>query len=457
MFATLGFFSLLTVSGRAPTPQPAALYYRPRIEVWTNRGDDPYASGQAARVSFRTEQDAYVTLFRVDTDGRVRVLYPREPWDDNFARGGRDYEVEQRSTRDAFYVDDYPGVGYVFAVAAADPFVYDAIKSEDHWDYRVIADGRVRGDPYVALTDLAQRIVPDGYVDWDYDIAPYYVQQHYDYPRFLCYDCHTYVSYPYWSPYDYTCVRFRIVVFDDPYYYPYRYYDGTRVVFTRPLRPAPRFIFKDRQGSSVFVTRVPQRPVNDDHRRDVGVRGRDLGGSIPPPNIQPRQRPITGGGPPAIERPRERPITGEQPHNDDDRIGRRRPDHPEHPERPEHPEHPERPDRPGRPDTPSNPDRPERRERPDRPGQEVRPEVFRPDRVRTEPPAAVAPERPRVEPRRPPESRPQAAPSTPSRDQPPAASPPPPAPPRSEPRAEPKRDAPREKPKNEPELKRRKP
>src|SRR2546426_7017076 len=74
--------------------------------------------------------------------------------------------------------------------------------------------------------------------------------------------------------------------------------------------------------------------------------------------------------------------------------------------------------------------RPERRERPDRPGQEVRPEVFRPDRVRTEPPAAaVAPQRPRVEPRRPPENRPQAAPSTPSRGQPPPASPPPPPPP----------------------------
>jgi len=454
MLATLAFFSLLTVSGRAPTPQPAAFSYRPRIEVWTNRGDDPYASGQAARVSFRTEQDAYVTIFRVDTDGRVRVLYPREPWDDSFARGGRDYEVEQRSSRDAFYVDDYPGVGYIFAVAAADPFVYDAMESEDHWDYRAIADGRVRGDPYVALTDLAQRIVPDGYADWDYDIAPYYVQQHYDYPRFLCYDCHSYVSYPYWSPYDYTCVRFRIVVFDDPYYYPYRYYGGTRVVFTRPLRPAPRFIFKDRQGSSLFVTRVPQRPVTDDRRRDVGVRGRDLGGgSIPPPNIQPRQRPITGGGPPIIERPRERPITGEPPHNDDDRIGRRRPEHPEHPE------HPDRPDHPGRLDTPRNPAPPERRERPDRPVQDVRPDVFRPDRVRTEPPAVVAPERPRAEPQRPPESRPQAVPSTPGRVQPPAASPPPPpaAPPRSEPRAEPKRDAPREKPKNDPELRRRKP
>src|SRR5438034_575752 len=150
MFATLGFFSLLTVSGRPPTPQPASFYYRPRIEVWTNRGDDAYASGQAARVSFRTEQDAYVTLFRVDTDGRVRVLFPREPWDDNFARGGRQFEVDgHQLSSEAFTIDDYPGVGYLFAVASADPFRYDDISTNEHWDYRVIADGRVRGDPYV--------------------------------------------------------------------------------------------------------------------------------------------------------------------------------------------------------------------------------------------------------------------------------------------------------------------
>ena len=461
MLATLGFLSLLTVSGRAPTPQPASFYYRPHVEVWTNRGDDPYGSGQAARVYFRTEQDAYVTILRVDTDGRVRVLYPREPWDDNFVRGGREYDVLQRSAPDAFYVDDYPGVGYIFAVAAADPFVYDAIKSEDHWDYRLIADGRVRGDPYTALTDLAQRIVPDGYADWDYDIVPYYVQQHYDYPRFLCYDCHTYVSYPYWSPYDYSCVRFRIVMFDDPYYYPYRYSGGTRVVFTRPLRPEPRFIFKDRQGSSLFITRVPQRPANDDRRRDVGVRGRDLGGgTIPPPRIQPRPRPITDGDVPVTERPRQRPLTGDPPRNDDDAVGRRRPEHPDHPDHPEHPQHPEHPDhpdhpdrrdRPGQSDTPNPPDR---RERPERPVQEVRPDVPRPDRARTEPPAVVTPERPRSEPRRPAESRPQSVPPAPPRVQPSA---PPPAPPRSEPRAEAKRDASKQRPQNEPELKRRKP
>src|SRR5205085_608973 len=132
-------------------------------------------------------------------------------------------------------------------------------------------DGRVHGDPYVAVTDLAQRIVPADYGDWDYDLAPYYVQRHYDYPRFLCYDCHSYVNYSSWSPYDYSCVRFRIVVFDDPYYYPYRSYGATRAVFTRPLRPEPRFIFKDRQASDAFVTRVRARPADDNQRREVPV------------------------------------------------------------------------------------------------------------------------------------------------------------------------------------------
>src|SRR2546422_1763792 len=140
------------------------------------------------------------------------------------------------------------------------------------------------------MTELAERIVPDGYVDWDYDVISYNVGQHYDYPRFLCYDCHTYVSYPYWDPYFNSCVRFRMVVYDDPWYYPYRYYGGSRTVFVRPYRPQPRFIFKDwgtdRPSREGFVSRERERPVNDNTRR--GVTGRDIGGlrRAPPPNVR---------------------------------------------------------------------------------------------------------------------------------------------------------------------------
>ena len=330
MLTTFGLLSLLVGS--------AVVADRPRVEIWTDRGDDPYASSQGVRVHFRTEQDAYVTILRIDTDGRVRVLFPREPWEDNFARGSRDYDVPGRDSRDAFYVDDYPGVGYIFAVVAGDAFVYDALESHDHWDYRAIADGRIHGDPYVAVTDLAERIVPPAYGDWDYDLAPYYVQRHYDYPRFLCYDCHSLVNYSSWSPYEYSCVRFRIVVYDDPYYYPYRTYGATRVVFTRPLRPEPRFIFKDRQASDAFVTRVRARPLDDNQRREIDTRGRDPEGTgvVAPTHAEPRPRPSTGGQ--SDERDRDRP-----------RERRRQPDAPAQPApraRPAQPARQERPEPP---------------------------------------------------------------------------------------------------------------
>jgi hypothetical protein len=454
MLTAFGLLGLLASAGGGGGV-PAADGYRPRVQVWTDRGEDPYASGQGVRVHFRAEQDAYVTIIRIDTDGRVRVLFPREPWEDNFVRGAREYEIQGQSYRDAFYIDDYPGVGYIFAIAAADPFTYDALARNDHWDYRVVANGRVHGDPYVAVTDLAQRMVPDGYSAWDYDVVSYYVQQHYAYPRFLCYDCHSYVSYSAWRPYDYTCVRFRIVVFDDPYYYPYRTYGDSRVVFTRPLRPEPRFIFKDRQGSDAFITRVRERPLTGDpRRRDEGVRGGDLGGAgvIPPPRLGDRQRSVTGGGTNdpgrsitgddgARNRPRQRSISGDQ---GDDRRGQGQ----SH-ERPEHREHPTgsdpgQPDRGIRPDNPAVPsqrargDRPERAKRPDQPSGADRP-TPRAEQPRDAPaPRAEPRPEPRAAPapRERPESRPE---------------------PRVEPRAAPPPRAPLDKARPEPELKRRKP
>ncbi len=291
MLATI---ALLTTVGIALPPRGTALPpARPRIEAWTSRGDALYRRGDGVRVYFQADRDAYVTLLRIDTDGRVRVLFPRAPWEDNFARGEREYEVQGLGSHAAFRIDDEPGMGYVFAVVAADPFDYHAIVSADHWDYRLIADGRVRGDPYVALTELVERIVPPGYADWDYDLIPYYVERHYDYPRFLCYDCHAYARGPSWDPYHWSCVQFRLVIYDDPWYYPYRHRHGTRVVVVRPYRPVPRFVFRDHDGGR-FVTRVRERPVNDDTRR--GTRARDPGGvGAAPGPVAPRSRPAPRG------------------------------------------------------------------------------------------------------------------------------------------------------------------
>ncbi|MBK7716785.1 MAG: DUF4384 domain-containing protein [Gemmatimonadetes bacterium] len=355
--ALLLALTALTISGPAPTPTPPDAIIarwvrgtstdRPRINVWLNR-DDVYNRGDNARVYFKSDQDAYVTILRVDTDGRIRVLFPIDPWEDNWARGGRTFEVLGRERDEAFRVDDYPGVGYLFAIASEDPFNYDDLVRGDHWDYRAISDGRVRGDPYVAVADLAERI---GQADaYDYDVAEYNVERHYDYPRFVCYDCHTYASWRYWDPYSHYCSRFRIVIYDDWYYYPYRHYRGGTVI-VRPYRPGPRYVFKDYDQRNDYITRVAERPRVPEDRRPVIDRDRtsaDVGGrgSVPAP-VSPRRRtgePATPGATSPNATPRRRTPEAGTPTAPQSDGNRRRPsDQPSAPQaRPESSSEPRR-------------------------------------------------------------------------------------------------------------------
>jgi hypothetical protein len=262
------------------TPAPSIGSTAGRVEIWTGR-DEPYRRGEGARVYLRTDEPAHVTVFRVDTDGRLRVLFPHEPWGDTYVRDRREFELSGSRGGRSFIVDDYPGVGYLFAIASRDPFDYQDITRGDYWDYRLVDGGRLRGDPYVFLTDLADRIAGGG--DYDYDIAPYYVDRRYDYPRFVCYDCHAYAAYDEWNPYERACSEFRLVVYDDPRYYPYRYNRGRNVVADRLAHPGPRYVFRDADPRSEYVTRLQRRRPDEPARTSDDVGGQ---GSVPAPGTQ---------------------------------------------------------------------------------------------------------------------------------------------------------------------------
>ncbi len=269
----------------------------PGIRIWTSNDNDVMRRGDRMRVFYRTEHDAYVTIFRVDTDGRIHILFPRTPDEENYGYGGATYTVSSAGNGTAFYVDDYDGVGYLFGVASSAPFNYDGLFDDGRWDLHLISDGRVHGDPLSSLEDLAQRMLPEGFADYDTHLLPYYVEQRYSYPRFVCYDCHAYVPYTSWDPYLAWCRRYTLVVWNDPYYYypsywyPTRYYGGTRVVYASPGRGS-RYVFKTRDNAAPGIDYRDRRgvgrgsPSAPDGR---GVRGTDIGGtgSIPAP---------TGGG-----------------------------------------------------------------------------------------------------------------------------------------------------------------
>lgn len=269
---------------RPPAHAPAG----GRIAVWTDR-DDPYARGEDANVFLRVDEPSYVAVFRVDTDGRIRALFPREPWTDTYVREERQLQVSGARDGRSFVVDDDPGMGYLFAIASAEPLDFRAITRGDYWDYRLVDGGRIQGDPYVRLTDLAARLVPDG--DYDYDISPYYVDRRYDYPRFVCYDCHAYASYREWDPYRSDCTRYRVVIRDDPEYYPYRY-GGRNVVADRPAHPGPRFVFRDADPRRPAVSHGEPERRRDVAEQDQGRTSEDVGGrgAVPAPKVQSLRR-----------------------------------------------------------------------------------------------------------------------------------------------------------------------
>jgi hypothetical protein len=280
----------LVLAPPSPAASGAALSNpggEPRVSIWTDR-EIPYRRGDAVRVFASPREDGYLTVFRIDTDGGLRVLNPRQPWADTWTRGGRIVELDDVPGRSTFLIDDYPGVGYLFAILSSEPFDYSSIVRRDQWDYRETATGRIHGDPYVALTALADRIAPNA--SYDYDVAPYYVERRYDYPRFVCYDCHSAAPYAGWNPYGSSCKRYRIVIYDDPYYYPYQAYGRRAVVPARPARLQARYVFEDADGRSPWLSRsqrspgraIKPAPAYRDRGQDPAPRPRQVAPSLAP-------------------------------------------------------------------------------------------------------------------------------------------------------------------------------
>lgn len=153
---------------------PAIQDDQPVIRIQLNR--EEFARGERARVYVEAQRDGYLVVLHADPNGRVRVLFPLDPTDDDFVRGGRRLELRGRSDRDAFLVDDDDGSGVVLAAYAQDPLRYDGFVRNGHWDYRTLVATPARSpqdDPLAGLLDIAHRMAGDS--SFEYDAVTYLV------------------------------------------------------------------------------------------------------------------------------------------------------------------------------------------------------------------------------------------------------------------------------------------
>jgi hypothetical protein len=152
---------------------PAQKADDPPVRIDLNH--EQFTRGDRARVYVQTAEDGHLVVLHADPEGRIRVLFPLDPSDDDFVRGGRKVEIRSRSDRDAFFVDAGEGSGTVVAVLSPDALSFDGFVRNDHWDYRALGPTSEdqRNDPLASLLDVARRMAGDTH--FEYDVATYVV------------------------------------------------------------------------------------------------------------------------------------------------------------------------------------------------------------------------------------------------------------------------------------------
>jgi hypothetical protein len=171
--------------GQSIVPTPKKVYHYPSgldIEVWLNKGEGAvYHPGDDIRVYFRTNQDAYVMVYNIDTRGYVNLLYPYDQEDDFYVEGGRTYRVPDSWDEYDLTVDGPNGWEYVVAVAS--PYRFDLPNwpsyygrgGGDYYRYKLEDE-----DPYDFIEMINDETIPPRY-DYSSDVTVFSVK--YRHPR----------------------------------------------------------------------------------------------------------------------------------------------------------------------------------------------------------------------------------------------------------------------------------
>ncbi len=276
------------------------------IRISLNGGD--YRPGDEVRVKVEPGSDGYLVVFRVDGDGRVRVLFPLDPDADAYVRGGRRYEIRGRGERSTFLADDIDGTGLIYAALSRSPMMFNDYVANDQWDYGML---RLRSDddPEAELSSMVRRMTTND--RFDYDIVGYRVHGTRTYagggyggydPYYDCLACGYPIGssvsirvgsgYGYYDPYDpwlYGDAGYGYYRYGSPYSYGYPYgyrsgyrgYDPYRPIVVYPTRPRP------------VATLAPYGYRSRSPQGLVGVPASfapDLGGSVrPSPRTTPQE------------------------------------------------------------------------------------------------------------------------------------------------------------------------
>ena len=174
----VSLFTLLLQAAPASTPSamagggPAQRDAKP-VRVWLGSSGS-LLRGDRVRVYVETREDGHLVVLHRRTDGHIEVLFPANPVDDPLVRPGT-YEIKRAGDRESFVVDEPDGTGLVLAALSPASYRFDEFVRAASWDPEALAPSWATVDGEGALADIVQRMLGDGYFNYDfvtYTVAP---------------------------------------------------------------------------------------------------------------------------------------------------------------------------------------------------------------------------------------------------------------------------------------------
>jgi hypothetical protein len=92
-----------------------------KVKLWTAEGKKNYQVGEKIRFLFSADEDCYLYIIDIGTDGKASVVYPNKHQSANKAEKGKTYVVPGPDSDFVFRVKGPPGTNYLKAIATTKP------------------------------------------------------------------------------------------------------------------------------------------------------------------------------------------------------------------------------------------------------------------------------------------------------------------------------------------------
>ena len=143
----------------------------PPVRLWVS-DNQRFRAGENVRVQVDAGVSGHLLVLHFSPDGRVGVLFPVSPGDDDAIRSGRTYELRS-DAGDAAFRTETGGQGLIYAAVSTDAWRLDPLVDADRWNLSPLQVNRATTDPEENISTLLQRYA--GRSGFDYDALAYQV------------------------------------------------------------------------------------------------------------------------------------------------------------------------------------------------------------------------------------------------------------------------------------------